>query len=405
MSSDNFNKFDTVEAAIEAIRNGKMVIVADDEDRENEGDLICSAEKITPEIINFMAVEARGLICMPVSEQIAKRLKLNLMAAHNTDCNNTAFTVSIDGAVEKGIGTGISAKDRAKTIRLCLDPETKPEDLRRPGHIFPLIAKNGGVLERRGQTEAAVDLSKLAGLQAAGVICEIANSDGSMSRRDELFAFRDKHKIPFITVDQLKEYRLKNEILVERKASAKLPTKFGEFQIHGYTEMLTGKEHIALTMGDFRNKKPLLVRVHSECLTGDTLASLRCDCQDQLAHSQRAIAQEGAGVLIYLRQEGRGIGLINKIKAYALQDEGLDTYEANRALGFKDDLREYWMAAHILKDLGINSIKLMTNNPDKTRGLEKYGILINERIPLVHVHDTNRRYIEVKKLKHNHIFA
>lgn len=399
------NAFSSVEEAIQAIKDGKMVIVADNEDRENEGDLVCSAEAITPEIINFMATEARGLICMPVSKTIAQRLGLELMTYNTNDDKQTAFTISIDGAVEKGVDTGISALDRAKTILLCVDEETTPGDLRKPGHIFPLIAKDGGVLERTGQTEASVDLSKMAGFKAAGVICEILNPDGTMARRDELEAFGKKHNIPFITVEQIIEYRLQREQLVNREAEATLPTRFGDFKVLSFTESISKKEHLALCYGDWKTTKPLLVRAHSECLTGDVFGSLRCDCNSQLNDAMSSIVEAGAGILLYLKQEGRGIGLSNKIKAYALQDQGLDTYEANRQLGFKDDHREYWVGAHILKDLGVNTVKLMTNNPDKIADFTKFGITVQERVPLVHINESNKDYIEAKKVQHKHLIV
>ncbi len=398
-------QLNTVEEAIKAIKDGKMVIVADNEDRENEGDLVCAAEKVTPEIINFMATEARGLICMPISAQIARKLGLELMTYNTNDCKQTAFTISIDGAEEKGVGTGISADDRAKTILLCMEDNIQAQDLRKPGHIFPLIAKDGGVLERIGQTEASVDLAKLAGFKAGGVICEILNPDGTMSRREELMEFSQKFDIPFITVAQIIEYRLKQEQMVIREAETVLPTDLGKFTLFAYTEKITHKEHLALCYGNWQEQASVLVRAHSECLTGDVFGSLRCDCNLQLNSALKQIAEEGAGILIYLRQEGRGIGLVNKIKAYVLQDGGLDTYEANRKLGFKEDLREYWVGAHILKDLNINSIRLITNNPDKLNDFENFGIQVKDRIPAIHQHETNREYLETKKLKHNHLIA
>lgn len=402
MTVDN-NKFSTVEEAIEAIKQGKMVIVADNEDRENEGDLICAAETITPEIINFMATEARGLICMPVSREIAQKLNFYPMAKENTDTENTAFTVSIDGTPRNGVTTGISAKDRAQTIKICTRDNAQPEDLRRPGHIFPLIARDGGVLQRQGQTEASVDLSKLAGFKSAGVICEIANEDGSMARRDELFDFANKHKMPFITVEQIMEYRLKTETLITKEAEAKLPTKFGDFTIHAYREKFSNQELIALVYGDINSStEPVLCRLHSECLTGDALSSLRCDCQSQLHYAQEQIAQNKSGILIYLRQEGRGIGLVNKIKAYAFQDAGDDTFEANHKLGFQDDLREFWSAVHVLKDFGVSNIDLITNNPKKIQNLESLGININKQIKVSFVNEHNKSYLQAKKDKHCH---
>ncbi|MDX1918392.1 MAG: GTP cyclohydrolase II [Candidatus Caenarcaniphilales bacterium] len=399
------NQFNTVPEAIAAIKAGKMVIVADNEDRENEGDLICAAELVTPEIINFMATEGRGLICMPISREIAGSLGLELMTQRSNDCIETAFTISIDGSYDKGVGTGISALDRANTIRLCMQDETKPDDLRKPGHIFPLIAKDHGVLVRTGQTESAVDLARLAGLKPGGVICEIVNPDGTMARRDDLFEFSAKFDIPFITVEQIIEYRLQNEILVKREAEADLPTEYGDFRIYAFTEVISGKEHLALVYGDLDKASPVLVRSHSECLTGDALASLRCDCRLQLKDAMERIVAEGSGVLLYLRQEGRGIGLVNKIKAYTLQDQGLDTNEANERLGFKADLREYWVGAHILKDLDIPQIRLLTNNPNKLAEFERYGIKVVSREPSVHITNHNHHYLNVKKVKSNHLIA
>ncbi len=399
----------TVEEAIQAIKSGGLVIVADNEDRENEGDLVCAAEMITPDLITFMATEAKGLICMPMSREIAERLGLELMSCptrKNRDKTETAFTVSIDGALDLGVGTGISSADRALTIKLAINDKADPCWMRVPGHVFPLIARNGGVLERTGQTEASVDLAKLAGLKPAGVICEILNPDGTMARRDELMVFSKKHNIPFVTVAQLIEYRLRNETQVNRVAQAKIPTKHGEFTVFAFEEKLTGQEHLALCFGDLteNRREPVLVRAHSECLTGDALGSLRCDCNFQLNSALQLISQHGSGVLLYLRQEGRGIGLANKIKAYALQDnEGLDTYEANEHLGFGADQREYWVGAHMLKDLGVSAIKLMTNNPDKIECFAKYGIAVMDRVPLVHVNETNKRYLEVKSAKQNHM--
>lgn len=398
-------QLNTVEEAIQAIKNGKMVIVADNEDRENEGDLVCAAEKVTPEIINFMATEARGLICMPISAQIAHKLGLELMTYNTNDCKQTAFTISIDGAEEKGVGTGISSEDRANTILLCMDENTKPQDLRKPGHIFPLIAKDGGVLERIGQTEASVDLAKLAGFKAGGVICEILNADGTMARRKELTEFGQKFEIPFITVEQIIEYRLKREQMMIREAQTVLPTDLGEFMLFAYTEKISRKEHLALCYGNWQEQNSVLVRAHSECLTGDVFGSLRCDCNLQLNSALKQIKEEGAGILLYLRQEGRGIGLVNKIKAYVLQDGGLDTYEANRQLGFKEDLREYWVGAHILRDLNIKSIRLITNNPNKLSDFENFGIQVQDRVPAVHLNEANKDYLEMKKIKHNHLIA
>jgi 3,4-dihydroxy 2-butanone 4-phosphate synthase / GTP cyclohydrolase II len=395
----------SVEEAIKAIKSGRMVIVADNEDRENEGDLVCAAEAITPDMINFMATEARGLICMPVSKAIAARLGLDLMTYNTNDSKETAFTVSIDGIEEKGVGTGISTMDRAATILLCMNSKTTAQDFRRPGHIFPLIAKDGGVLERTGQTEASVDLAKLAGFQAGGVICEILNPDGSMARRDDLSEFGKKHNIPFITVEQLIEYRLKNEQAIIEEAVAELPTRYGKFTVYSFTESVSKKEHLALCHGDWQGQKDVLVRAHSECLTGDVFGSLRCDCNSQLDAAMKAIVEKGSGILLYLKQEGRGIGLTNKIKAYALQDKGLDTFEANRELGFADDLRDFWIGAHILRNLKVSSIKLMTNNPQKIQDFEKYGITVSERVPLVMINDCNKDYLEAKKEQHKHMIV
>jgi 3,4-dihydroxy 2-butanone 4-phosphate synthase / GTP cyclohydrolase II len=404
-NSTEYN-LNTVEEAILAIKEGKAVIVADNEDRENEGDLVCAGEKITPALINFMATEARGLICMPVSVEIAKKLDFELMTYKTTDSKETAFTVSIDGSPENGVSTGISAEDRANTILMCTKPETTANCFRRPGHIFPLIAKDGGVLKRNGQTEASVDLAILAGLKPVGVICEILNPDGTMARRPELMEFRKKFNIPFITVEQIIEYRLKTELAIKREAEAKLPTKFGEFSVYAFNELISKKEHLALCYGDWKSEKSVLVRSHSECLTGDALGSLRCDCNSQLQESMRKIAENGSGVLIYLKQEGRGIGLTNKIRAYALQDnKGLDTFEANRALGFADDVREDWVGSHILKDLGITNIKLMTNNPSKIKDFEKFGITVSERIPLICINEENKDYLEAKRVQHNHLIV
>ena len=396
--------FDRVADAIEDIRQGKMVIVADDEDRENEGDLVCAASEITPEAINFMTKFGRGLICVAMTGERANELGLALMTDHNTDPLNTAFTISVDAETRFGVTTGISAFDRAKTIQVLLDQNTRPTDLRRPGHIFPLRARPGGVLRRVGQTEASVDLARLAGLPAAGVICEILNEDGSMARRPELEVLAKEHDLKFITVAQLVSYRLARERLVKRVAEAELPTDFGEFKVIGYTNLVDERDHVALVKGNLEGKEQVLVRMHSECLTGDVFGSQRCDCGDQLHAAMMRIEKEGLGVIVYLKQEGRGIGLANKLRAYDLQDQGQDTVEANEALGFKADLREYGLGAQILLDLGLTSVRLLTNNPRKIVGLEGYGLEISGREPLeVEAGEFNREYLATKRTKLGHI--
>jgi 3,4-dihydroxy 2-butanone 4-phosphate synthase / GTP cyclohydrolase II len=396
--------FDCVEDAIEDIRNGRLVIVADDEDRENEGDLVCAAEKVTPELVNFMAVHGRGLICVALTEERAESLDLSHMTKRNQDYMGTAFTVSVDAHPRFGVTTGISAADRSKTIELLVDPATQPADLRRPGHVFPLRAVPGGVLRRVGQTEASVDLARLAGLAPAGVICEILNDDGTMARRPQLEAFAKAHGLRFITVAQIVAYRLKHERLVQRIAEAKLPTPYGDFRVMAFENQVDQREHVALVRGEIEGRRNVLVRMHSECLTGDIFHSQRCDCGEQLHAAMRRIAESGAGALIYLRQEGRGIGLANKIRAYALQDAGQDTVQANESLGFKPDLRDYGIGAQILLDLGLSSIRLLTNNPRKVVGLEGYGLTITGREPLqVAPGAFNRSYLDTKRSKLGHL--
>jgi len=396
--------FDRVEDAIEDIRQGRLVIVDDDEDRENEGDLLCAAEAITPELINFMTRHGRGLICAALTRERADELDLPPMTDVNTDPQGTAFTVSVDAHRRFGVTTGISAHDRARTIQVLVDPATKPADLRRPGHIFPLRAKPGGVLRRVGQTEAAVDLARLAGFKPYGVICEILNPDGTMARRPQLEVFAKEHDLRFITVAQLVAYRLAKERLVRRIAEAQLPTEHGEFKVIGYESLIDHREHVALIKGDVKDQEDVLVRMHSECLTGDVFGSQRCDCGQQLATAMERIAQEGRGAVVYLRQEGRGIGLGNKLRAYALQDEGLDTVEANESLGFKPDLRDYGIGAQILLDLGIRSIRLLTNNPRKVVGLDGYDLHISGREPLQVVPGKhNARYLQTKRTRLGHI--
>jgi 3,4-dihydroxy 2-butanone 4-phosphate synthase/GTP cyclohydrolase II len=394
-------EFDAIDDVVRALAAGEIVIVTDDEDRENEGDLVMAAEKATPEAINFMAMHGRGLICVPVSNERAEQLGLQRMVAQNREMYKTDFTVSVDAA--EGVTTGISAYDRAKTITTIADPKAKPEDLVQPGHIFPLRAKEGGVLRRAGHTEAAVDLARLAGLQPAGVLCEILHDDGTMARLPELMEFRKKHGLRICTIQSLIAYRRVREKLVEREQVVKMPTDYGDFDLHLYRSKLDGSHHLALVKGTISSNKPALVRVHSECLTGDVFGSRRCDCGNQLHAALRQISEEGNGVLVYMRQEGRGIGLAAKIHAYKLQEEGLDTVEANAKLGFGMDLRDYGIGAQILHDLGVRQFRFLTNNPKKVVGLEGYGIQMVEQVPIrSEANPHNAKYLETKKVKMGH---
>lgn len=397
-------RFDTIEDALKDFSEGKPIIVADDEDRENEGDVIISAQMVTPEKINFLATEVKGLICLAISDEIAKQLQLPQMVDKNTEEMKTAFTVSIDADEKYGVTTGISAFDRAKTVEVAIAPDAIPSDLRRPGHLFPCVAKKGGVLERTGHTETVVDLAKLCGHRAAGVMCEVMAPDGHMARRDYLRKFADKHNLKFITVTELIAYRLKSEKLVTREAEVNLPTKYGDFKLIGYKNHINGYEHVALVKDDGSDKIPA-VRVHSMCLTGDIFHSLKCDCNSQLHNALRYINEYGKGAVVYLTDhEGRGIGLCNKIKAYKLQDQGQDTIEANISLGFKSDLRDYGTGAQIIRDLGYNEFDLITNNPKKIIGLEGYGLKIHQTIKVQsEVTEYNKRYLETKRDKMHHL--
>ena len=395
-------QFNTIEEVLADIRAGKMVIITDDPSRENEGDLVLAAEKVTPEAINFMVMHARGLVCAPITHHRAHELGLQRMVLENRESQKTAFTVSVDAA--KGVTTGISAADRAAAIRVLVDPVATPQDLVQPGHVFPLQAKEGGVLQRAGHTEAAVDLAHLAGFQSAGVICEIMHDDGTMARMPELLAFKEKHGLKIATIEDLIAYRRKTERLIEREQIIKLPTDYGDFDLHMYRSLTDGAHHLALVKGDIDPQQPTLVRVHSECLTGDVFGSMRCDCGPQLHTALKQIEQAGNGVLLYMRQEGRGIGLPAKIHAYKLQEQGLDTVEANEKLGFPAELREYGIGAQILADLGVHKMRFLTNNPKKVVGLEAYGLEIVEIVPIrTTANPHNAKYLETKRLKMGHL--
>ncbi|WP_225885324.1 bifunctional 3,4-dihydroxy-2-butanone-4-phosphate synthase/GTP cyclohydrolase II [Leptolyngbya sp. KIOST-1] len=399
-------RLDSIFEAIQDLQSGKMIIVVDDDDRENEGDLVCSAQFTTPDIVNFMATHARGLLCLSMEEKRLQELNLNPMVLENSDPHGTAFMVSVDAGTSSGVTTGISAHDRARTIQACINPNTHPSDLRKPGHVFPLKAKQGGVLVRAGHTEASVDLMRLAGLNPAAVICEIQNEDGSMARLPQLFKYAKQHGLRVISIAALINYRLQTERLIQCEAISALPTKFGYFKAYAYRNLIDNSEHVALVKGDKTkfSESDVIVRVHSECLTGDAFGSLRCDCRSQLHTALEIINAEGSGVLLYLRQEGRGIGLINKLKAYSLQDNGLDTVEANEELGFGSDLRNYGIGAQILIDLGINTLRLLTNNPRKISGLKGFGLNVVDRIPLLsEVNPHNASYLVTKANKLGHL--